>query len=174
MKHVFVETNWVVDFCAPPHRVIPAAFDLASAAANQEIRLYLPSVCLSGSRYAIKQKYQAREVAPIRDFLRWSKSKGNLEDQPAGTVRMVVDEYEKTVNQHLEKIEELLRAIPAMDGVEVFALNDSMLELSLKLAPELDLKPFDMSILAAVLVRSEELYKSGETDICFAEQDSDL
>lgn len=87
---------------------------------------------------------------------------------------MVVDEFEKTVNQHLEKIEELLRAIPAMDGVEVFALNDSMLELSLKLAPELDLKPFDMSILAAVLVRSEELYKSGEMDICFAEQDSDL
>ena len=36
------------------------------------------------------------------------------------------------------------------------------------------LKPFDQAILAAVLVRAEELRRAGEAGLCFCETDSDL
>lgn len=48
------------------------------------------------------------------------------------------------------------------------------MERSVSLATELELKPFDNSILAAVLVRASELVKTGETDIAFCELDGDL
>ena len=41
-------------------------------------------------------------------------------------------------------------------------------------ALDLSLNPFDQAILAAVLVRAEELWEAGERDLCFCEIDSDL
>lgn len=38
----------------------------------------------------------------------------------------------------------------------------------------LDLKPFDQAILAAVLMRAEELHNEGVAEICFYELDGDL
>jgi hypothetical protein len=50
-----------------------------------------------------------------------------------------------------------------------------MLARALELATQnLDLKPFDQAILAAVLVRAEELRDQGEQDISFCELDGDL
>ena len=50
-----------------------------------------------------------------------------------------------------------------------------MLEESISLTTEkLDLKPFDTSILSAVLVRTRELLKMGQTDLAFCELDGDL
>lgn len=46
------------------------------------------------------------------------------------------------------------------------AVSLSMLDLSLNV--------FDQAILAAVLVRAEELQAGGETDLCFCELDADL
>src|SRR5437667_413829 len=51
MKHVFVETNWVVAYAAPAHLQLPAALSLAERAAAGELRLYIPSVCLTEARY---------------------------------------------------------------------------------------------------------------------------
>jgi len=39
---------------------------------------------------------------------------------------------------------------------------------------DLSLKPFDQAILAAILGRAEELWNSGEVDLCFCETDADL
>lgn len=39
---------------------------------------------------------------------------------------------------------------------------------------DLSLKPFDQAILAAILVRAEELRSAGEVDLCFCEADADL
>jgi hypothetical protein len=38
----------------------------------------------------------------------------------------------------------------------------------------LALQPFDQAILAAVIVRAEELLSEGEVDFCFCETDADL
>jgi len=39
---------------------------------------------------------------------------------------------------------------------------------------DLSLKPFDQAILAAVLVRAEELRTANNLDLCFCETDADL
>ena len=57
MKHVFVETNWVVAYAAPAHLRLPAALTLARRAEAAEVRLYLPSVCLAEARYPIRTKF---------------------------------------------------------------------------------------------------------------------
>lgn len=61
-------------------------------------------------------------------------------------------------------------------NVEVFSLDEAMLSeaISLELTHALDLKPFDESILAAVLVRGRGLRDAGERDVCFVELDGDL
>jgi hypothetical protein len=60
-------------------------------------------------------------------------------------------------------------------GIEVFALDEQMLQRSLGLSSQsLDLKPYDQAILAAVLVRAEQLRVAGEIEFCFCELDGDL
>jgi hypothetical protein len=50
-----------------------------------------------------------------------------------------------------------------------------MLERSIALTTEkFDLKPFDNSILSAVLVRAHELVRGGERDLALCELDRDL
>ena len=50
-----------------------------------------------------------------------------------------------------------------------------MLERAVDLSlQELNLLPFDLSILAAILVRSSELLQQGEGDLAFCELDKDL
>jgi hypothetical protein len=62
-----------------------------------------------------------------------------------------------------------------MPSLELFPLNESMLERALDLA-QTDpwLEPFDQAILAAILGRAEDLRKQGETDPCFCVIDADL
>jgi len=45
MRHVFVETNWVVECAAPAHHKTPAALELLKRAASGELKLYLPVIC---------------------------------------------------------------------------------------------------------------------------------
>jgi hypothetical protein len=62
-----------------------------------------------------------------------------------------------------------------MRGLEVFPLNERMLERAVELSSlDLQLQPFDQAILAAVLVRARELTQAGEIDLCFCETDNDL
>jgi hypothetical protein len=68
-----------------------------------------------------------------------------------------------------------LQDLRARDGVAVFALSQEALLRSLELATLLpELKPFDQAILAAVLVRADELRLGGDAELAFCELDSDL
>ncbi len=58
MLHVFVETNWVVDYAAPAHRQTPAAHGLMERARKGELKLLLPALCISEARKVI--------VSPVR------------------------------------------------------------------------------------------------------------
>ena len=46
MRHVFVESNWVYDFCSPRHRRKPEVERLLERAAADDLRLYVPAICL--------------------------------------------------------------------------------------------------------------------------------
>ena len=59
MRHVFVETNWVVEYAAPAHRKTPAALELLDRNAKEEIKLYLPVICVT---VVLNQKPVARKL----------------------------------------------------------------------------------------------------------------
>ena len=159
MRHVFVETNWVVAYAAPEHLRLREALGLAERARAGELHLYLPSVCLAEARYPIRSKFQPRLPADsVRKYLGWAAAKGKLSSDEATTVRRVLDQYQGSVSAELERLDERLRSLIDHPGIEVFALREDMLARAVELATQnLDLKPFDQAILAAVLVFAEEL-----------------
>jgi len=175
MKHVFVETNWVVDYCAPIHHRTPAATKLIEDASPESIQRHLPAPCLAEARSVIRVKFQPRQADTIREYLKWAKANARIEGQAEETTRRVLDQFEAAVKQDLDDLEPRLEALRAAAGLEIFPLNAAMLERSVSLATEkLDLKPYDNSILAAVLVRAHDLLAEGKRDLAFCELDSDL
>lgn len=176
MKHVFVETNWVVAYAAPAHLRLPAALTLAEKAERGELRLYIPSACLTEARYPIRTKFQPRIPADsLRKYLAWATSEGAVDPEDCRIVRRVLDRYEAAVLTELGDLDVRLRSLKENPGIEVFPLHDEMLVRAVELSIQnMDLKPFDQAILAAVLVRAEALRDQGADDVSFCELDGDL
>ncbi len=176
MKHVFVETNWVVAYAAPAHLRMPAALALAQRAEAGELRIHIPSVCLTEAQNPIRTKFHPRSPADsLRKYLAWAATERTLNSEDFVTVRRVLDQYETAVMAELEGIEKRLATLRNCPGIDVFPLCDEMLVRAAQLAVRnLDLKPFDQAILAAVLVRAEALRDLGADDVSFCELDGDL
>lgn len=175
MRHVFVETNWVVDYCAPAHQRALAAIRLLEAANSGTIQLYLPAPCLAEARSVIRIKFQPREANRLREYLKWAKANGHVDVVAEEATRRVLDQFESLVKWDLDNLETRIEGLKTERGLHIFPLNTDMLEQSISLTTEkLELKPYDNSVLAAILVRAHELLKDGEADLAFCELDGDL
>lgn len=176
MLHVFVETNWVFDYAAPGHHKGLEAVSLLERARANELQLHIPALCLTEARHAIMNKCQPRhEVKAIRQFLTRARSEQAVSPEQERATREVLFLFERQIQAEIAKIDEVLGTLHATPWLEQFPLSESMLERAIGLArSKLFLKPFDQAILAAVLVRAEELGATGETDLCFCEMDADL
>lgn len=176
MRHVFVETNWVVACAAPAHHRIPATLKLLERAARGELILYLPAISIAEARRPITVDFQSRfEAERIRQYLLWARDAGLVTPADEEVVRVALDRMEGRVKADLAKIEETLRALNAAKGVEVFPLNEAMLNRCAQLSfLKLDLRPFDQAILAAILVRAEVLASTGVIETAFCDLDADL
>jgi predicted nucleic acid-binding protein len=176
-RHVFVETNWVVDCFAPAHFETPSARDLLRLAREGALSLHVPSICLSEARTVIRRKFQPRNQAdPLRKYLRWAKENGEIELRAEEVVRQSLDRYERIISAALDALETTIGGLKNESGVEVFHLTESMLELALSLGTEkLELGPFDHVILPAVLTRAAEVRQQySEAELFFCELDGDL
>ena len=178
MRHVFVETNWVVDYAAPAHHRRPDAAALLDRAMAGEIRLCLPAVCLAEARETIPRKFSpSREATPMRVFLAWARTEGKIQPAQSEEVARILDMFEKSVKEELRQLGTKLEALRNKPGaIEIIGLDDQMLERAATLGNSevCYLKPFDQAILAAVLVHGARLRARGERDVCFCELDSDL
>jgi len=173
--HVFVETNWVVDYAAPAHYRVPAAARLLDRARNGEFRLHLPSISLSEARRPIFAKQQSRHSDTIRQFLKWSRSKGLITPIDDEATRRVLGAMERQVHADLRALDLSLRTLMDDPALDVFPLDSSILEKTLELTlDKLDLHPFDQAVPAAILVRAETLRADGADQFAFCELDSDL
>jgi hypothetical protein len=176
MRHVFVETNWVFDYAAPGHHKSLDAVALLNRARANDLQLYLPALCLTEARHAIMNKCQPRyEANAIRQFLARAKSEQTASPDQERAAREVLYLFERQVQTEIAQVDDVLASLHKMPGLELFPLNERMLERAIALTQsDLWLKPFDQAILAAILVRAEELRAAGETDLCFCEMDADL
>jgi len=173
MQHVFVETNWVVGYAAPAHDRIPEATTLLERARSGEVRLYLPAICISEARRALRNKYQQpnRITGGIRSFL---KTNPNISKTEADTVRRIIDMFDAHFRKDLQSIDETLADLRTRKEIAFVSLDEAVLVRSIDLNSMLELEPFDQAILAAVLVQSQRLRAIGETDISFCNLDRDL
>ena len=174
MKHVFVETNWVFEFCAPAHRSTPEAQALARRAANGELVLHVPAVSLREGANAIRQKCKPSANKELQEFRRWAEANAKLGATTAAEARVFLDAYVNSVNADMATLENRVDAIKALPGVDVFALDERMLERAIMLRREVDsLKPFDEAILAAVLIKVQDV-TAAATSLFFCNLDGDL
>jgi hypothetical protein len=175
MKHVFVETNWVFDLCAPAHRAAPEAQGLAHRAAQGELVVHVPSAALREGGNAIRQKCQPTASKELREFRRWAVAEGKVNTTTAAEADVFLDAYIATVKTGMLALDARIDAIRTQTGIDVFALDDRMLDRALRLRTEVaTLKPFDEAILAAVLVKAGDLKATGATDLWFCDLDGDL
>jgi predicted nucleic acid-binding protein len=183
MKHVFVETNWLFWYAAPEHRRLRDAVRLLERAEAGEMRLHIPSVCLTEARATIPRRFKQRSENPdtqaIKKYLAWAKLHGRIADDEDATVRRILDRFDSMVRSELDRLEatldETIAALRSNPAIEVFALDDEMLERAIALgASELELEPYDQAVLAGVLVRGSRLRRDGATEVSFCELDGDL
>lgn len=172
MRHVFAETNWVVDCFAPrPHRT-PDAVSLLQRARQGELVLHVPSICLTEASDVIRRRFKPRSPDWHR-FRQQSLEQGRLTPEQNEALLRFFEVFQATVLQDLAALDEALDALRHTPGVELFALDQTMLERAISLRP-LGLKPFDEAILAAVLVRAELLHAAGAAELIFCTIDGDL
>jgi len=176
MKNVFVETNWIVAAAAPVHLRLRDAIELVEMARRGEIRLHVPSICFSEAQHPIRSKYHPRAAADsIRKYFAWATAEQDSDGHEIEIVRRVLDRYERRVVIELDQLQATLDEFQRRPGIDVFPLDEQMLRRSVELSTQqLDLKPYDQAILAALLVRADQLRAAGEVELCFFELDGDL
>jgi hypothetical protein len=175
VRHVFVETNWLVTLAAPARNLPLDALDLRDSARDGNIRIYLPACCISEARKTIRQKFQPKEADRLRSFVEWASEKNHLDHKTAESAMMMLSSFEGHVRSGLAKLNATLLDITKAAGVEVLPLDDAALTMSLELHfKEVELSEFDRAVLATVLTKGRSLRDSGETDVSFCGLDSDL
>lgn len=176
---MLVETNFVVDWAAPAHLCVPDAVALVERAERGEIVLHVPAICLLEARSVLRSsRLQPRNDAdPIRAFVHDSGAASGLGASDREVVFRALDGYEKHIRGALAGVPARIDSLRARGGVEVFPTDEAALARQLELIPRVDpaLKPFDLAVLASVLVRAEQIRASGDPrSIAFCERDADL
>lgn len=173
---VFVETNWVVDIVAPAHLQSQQISQLLSLAEAGEFELYLPAICLTEARETIPRRFTPRSRSEdLRKFVQWAKRQGKMTTEDANAAFRVFNQFDGLVANELTKVPERLIELAEHPNLNVFPLSESMLERQVYIgAMDTSLKPYDMAVLAAILVRAEDLQQQGYSWVGFCELDSDL
>ena len=173
---VIVETNWVVDIIAPAHLQDLQALKLLTRAHNDEITLFVPAICFAEARETVPRRFAPRSRSEdLRKFVRWAKVNGKVLHQDAEIALKVFDQFDGLVASELTKVSERLSELADLPYLNLFSLSEKMLERQVTIgALNISLKPFDLAILAAVLVKAEELFAVNNNEVYFCELDSDL
>lgn len=175
-KAVFVETNWVVDVIAPAHLQSSQAAQLLLRAEAGEFKLHLPAICLAEARETVPRRFAPRSRSEdLRKFVRWARNESRIPPEDAKAAFRVFEQFDRLVANELTKVAERLHELASHPHLTVFPLSEPMLERQIYIgAVDLSLKPYDMAILAALLVKAEELQQNGYSWVGFCELDSDL
>lgn len=174
-KHVLVETNWVVDIVALSLSRNPDAFALRDSARRGDVVLHVPAVCLVEARKVVRERRVRADLEAIRCFVRDRKGSGDFDGPTADAAFDVLSRFQQHVEHERAHAPERISDLAADHSITIFALDETMLSRSADLAAEagIDLRSFDLSILAAVLIRGANLRSDGH-EVSFCTLDGDL
>jgi hypothetical protein len=175
-QSVLVETNWVVDVVAPAHFQNPRAIKLLERAQAGEFHLCVPAICFAEARETIPRRFNpGSQSANLRKFVRWARAEGRVNVGDAEAAFRVFDKFTGLVENELIRVPTKLDELRNHPNLSVFPLSEKMLERQVTIGSmDVALKPYDLAIFAAVLVKAEELRRAGCDWVGFCELDSDL
>ncbi|MBD2633775.1 hypothetical protein H6G52_00235 [Limnothrix sp. FACHB-881] len=174
---VFVETNWVVDVIAPAHLQSLKSVQLLEQANAGCFDLYLPAICLIEARETVLRRFAPRSRSDdFRKFVKWARNQGRITVEDAGAAFRVFDQFDGLVTHQLAETPERLANLAENPGLTIFSLSEAMLKRQVEIGAidGLFLKPYDLAVLAAILVQAEHLRSVGYSQVVFCELDSDL
>ena len=177
---VLVETNWLVDVVAPAHLQSPQAIQLLARAESGEFKLYIPARCFAEARETVPRRFSPRSRSEdLRKFVRWARDSERVMVEDAQAAFRVFDQFDGLVAHELTRVPERLDELVHNPSIHVFSLSEAMLDRQVSVgamdfSPQPALKPYDLTILAAILVKSELLLQEGHSWVGFCELDSDL
>lgn len=175
VKHVFVETNWVVDFVAPAISRNPGASELLERSRGGELVLHVPAIALSEARKVVRERSVRADLGNIRAFVRETRERGGVDEMAANAIFLILSQFEQHVANERVAAPQRIAALLQEPALDVFDLDQEMLDRSTHLAAGtgLQLESFDNAILAAVLVRGAALHGAGN-EVFFCTHDSHL
>jgi hypothetical protein len=138
--------------------------------------LYIPAICFPEARETTRRRFTPRSRSEdLREFVKWARDENQLTENSADVAFRVFETFNNSVENELRRIPDRLNELARNSFLRVFPLSELMLDRQVSIGTlEIFLKPFDLAILAAVLVKAEELGREGHSWVGFCELDSDL
>jgi predicted nucleic acid-binding protein len=168
VKHVFVETNFIIEATRPFPS--PEAESLLQRQTGREIQLYVPWCSLAEAKRTV-ERIISEDLGFTRSMMTFAS-------------RIYMDEPTSFDKREIDKLKTLADAARAaairtknarVDAlaarIEVVVPSVSVVDTTLRLFHTKSLKPFDEMALGAVLSRAGELYAAGERDLYFCTLD---
>lgn len=171
MRHVFVETNFLVDLLRPfPSR------DAENLMARNgvDLHLHIPWCSQSEAWRTLKDRIIGEDLGFTRAMMkftvkRWTADPKLFDKQQIDRLRRLADMDRQAALTSLE--ERLSAAIGKMERIDP---SPAVIARTIQVFRIKSLKPFDEMVLGAVLCKAAELQAANERDLHFCDLDGDL
>lgn len=171
MKHVFVETNFLVDLLRP----FPSKDAENLLARNGvDLRLYIPWCSQSEAWRTLKDRIIGEDLGFTRAMMaftvrRWTADPTLFDKQQIDKLRLLAETDRGVALKSLEQ-----RLSDTVAKMETIDPSPAVVARTLQVFKVKALKPFDEMVLGAVLCKATELYAANERDLHFCDLDADL
>lgn len=144
-------------------------------ARQADVVLHVPAVCFVEAKKVVRERRPRADLEAIRSFIRDRRENGDIDEPAANAAFDVLSRFQQHVLNERVRAPQRMAELAVDRSIHVFALDETMLTRSAELASEtaLDLKPFDLSIFAAVLTHGSLLHRQGH-EVSFCTLDGDL
>jgi hypothetical protein len=171
MKHVFVETNFLVDLLRP----FPSKDAENLIARNGvDLRLYIPWCSHSEAWRTLKDRIIGEDLGFTRAMMaftvrRWTADPTLFDKPQIDRLRNLAEADRRTALTSLEQ--RLSDTVGKMHRIDP---SPAVVARTLQVFKVKSLKPFDEMVLGAVLCKAAELYAANERELHFCDLDADL
>ena len=172
MKHVFVETNFLIDLLRPF-----SSKDAESLFARNDgvnLRLYIPWCSQSDALRTLNQRILKEDLGftdAMMSFAarRWPANRTLFDIKEIQKLESLAKSDRSEALMSLEK--RLEGAVAKMERIDP---SPAVIARTLQVFTIKSLKPFDEMVLGAILSKATELYAANERDLHFCDLDGDL
>ncbi len=174
MKHVFIETNFLVALLRP--LAAPDAEKLFSRI-GKGMKLYCPWVAIVEAHRTLTQRIIPEDMSFVDNTIafatrQWREGKLWTQSNPPFQ-KPEIDRFIRYAKSHRSKALDTItdRIKKVQRKMEIIKPTELVVAKTLSLFPQKQLTPFDEMILGAIMSRSERLHKEGKRDLHFCSLD---